>query len=58
MISSILITVNLLIVFVNGHGYLNDPPGRTANKYQVAEFSGGLSYQYYYRGKYKNLDFE
>jgi len=52
MISSILITVNLLIVFVNGHGYLNDPPGRTAKKYQAAEFSGGITYQFYYRGNY------
>ncbi len=42
-----------MIVFVNSHGFLNDPPGRVPpNKRREAEFSGGLIYQYYYRGNF------
>ena len=50
-IEFISIFLNLLTIFVNGHGFLDNPPGRVpSNKRREAEFSGGLSYQYYYRG--------
>ena len=46
-----IVIVCFVISFVNGHGYLEDPPGRVpSTKIREAEFSGALIYQYYYRG--------
>ena len=54
---SFLIPLCLLITLINGHGYLNDPTSRAVfqkmfnrTNFPEAEFSGGLIYQYYYRG--------
>ena len=58
----ILITLTLLIVLVNGHGYLRDPVSRAyyqslynKTRWPGSEMSGGLVYRYYYRGKNFNL---